>query len=279
MSAHRCSLLACALHCHVCCRLIGSRGGACTAPAHGKLPGLPPPRFAVSLRLAGLWKSSEHTSCAGAAGNRCCYVSRRTPVGVAPPDAPACGTFLAGLGARCCLRSGCSAVLPALRLGASKSSVLGNRPRLWQPMSDIPCLAAELLRTPPRPTPFLPPCSGAGGPFHWAGQVAPGIPPHGLPGRQEELGPPHCSGYGLHPRAPGRPPGCTCTAFAPTPAWLHPDPAARLLAPGDGQPAGQAAFALFGKTGRSPRVYCCASREALLKAVQAGLCALRRAAV
>lgn len=47
-----------------------------------------------------------------------------------------------------------------------------------------------------------------------------------------------------------------------------PCPAARLLAPGEGQPPGQAAFALFGKTGRSPRVHCCASREALLKAMQ-----------
>ncbi len=40
-------------------------------------------------------------------------------------------------------------------------------------------------------------------------------------------------------------------------------PAARLLAPAGAAdvaapaPAGQAAFALFGKTGRSPRVYCC----------------------
>lgn len=44
--------------------------------------------------------------------------------------------------------------------------------------------------------------------------------------------------------------------------------AARLLAPGEGQPAGQGAFALFGKTGRSPRVYCCAGREGVLKAIQ-----------
>lgn len=44
--------------------------------------------------------------------------------------------------------------------------------------------------------------------------------------------------------------------------------AARLLAPGDGQPAGQGAFSLFGKTGRSPRVYCCAGRDAVLKAIQ-----------
>lgn len=47
-------------------------------------------------------------------------------------------------------------------------------------------------------------------------------------------------------------------------------PAARLLAPGEGQPPGQAAFALFGKTGRSPRVYCCAARDAALKAMQVG---------
>jgi DnaJ family protein C protein 13 len=50
--------------------------------------------------------------------------------------------------------------------------------------------------------------------------------------------------------------------------------AARLLAPGEGQPAGQAAFALFGKTGRSPRVYCCTGRDALLKAIQVGRLAL-----
>ena len=43
---------------------------------------------------------------------------------------------------------------------------------------------------------------------------------------------------------------------------------ARLLAPGEGQPGGHAAFALFGRTGRSPRVYCCPGRDALLKAMQ-----------
>jgi DnaJ family protein C protein 13 len=43
-------------------------------------------------------------------------------------------------------------------------------------------------------------------------------------------------------------------------------PAARLLAPAPGDPPG--AFALFGREGRSPRVYAAAERDALLKAAQ-----------
>lgn len=44
-------------------------------------------------------------------------------------------------------------------------------------------------------------------------------------------------------------------------------PAARLLAPGDAPP-GYAPFALFGKVGRSPRVYACRDADGLLRAVQ-----------
>lgn len=77
---------------------------------------------------------------------------------------------------------------------------------------------------------------------------------------------------------------CTATdAFLPYPSRPIPTPtsAARLLAPGEGQPSGQAAFALFGKTGRSPRVYCCHARDSVLKAMQVRCCgpALRPAVV
>jgi DnaJ family protein C protein 13 len=44
-------------------------------------------------------------------------------------------------------------------------------------------------------------------------------------------------------------------------------PFARALAPGDA-PAGALPFALFGKAGRSPRVYACRERDALLRAAQ-----------
>ena len=69
--------------------------------------------------------------------------------------------------------------------------------------------------------------------------------------------------------------GCDSPCCMPTNLLLAPcppfrRPVARLLAPGDGQPAGQTAFALFGKTGRSPRVYCCAQRDMLLRAMQVG---------
>lgn len=43
-------------------------------------------------------------------------------------------------------------------------------------------------------------------------------------------------------------------------------PAARLLAPAPGDPG--AAFALFGRAGRSPRVYAARDREGLLRALQ-----------
>lgn len=51
-------------------------------------------------------------------------------------------------------------------------------------------------------------------------------------------------------------------------------PFVRLLLASEGQPPGVAAFAVFGKAGRSPRVYAARDREALLRAAQAA--ALRR---